>query len=326
MISRRTMLSGLAGPALVPASPRALADTYPTRPVTLIVPFAPGGSTSVMARIIAERMGELLGQQMIVDNRPGAGGSLAARSFVRAEPDGYTLMLGSTSTLATGPNLSANPGFDARRDFAPVGLIGWAPTLLVASPQSGLRSLPELIARAKAAPGGVSYGSSGVGSLTHMAGELFGRMAGVKLMHVPYKGSTPVLTDLMGGHIQVGVVPIPAVHGQIEGGALPALAVTSAMRSVLLPDVPTVAESGLPGYEAVLRYGLLARAGTPRPVIARLNAVLREALGSQAVLKRIAFEGAEPLPSSPEDYAADIDRDEAKWSSVLREAGLRASE
>ncbi len=325
MITRRQAAFGLA--ALPGAGIRgALAQTYPSRPITLIVPFAPGGSTSVMARIIAERMGEILGQQMIVDNRPGAGGSLAARGFVRTERDGYTLMLGSTSTLATGPSLSANPGFDARRDFAPIGLIGSAPTVLVASPQIGLRTVPELIARAKAAPGSISYGSSGVGSLTHMAGELFARMAGIRLVHVPYKGSTPVLTDLMGGHIELGVVPIPAAHGQIEGGALPALAVTSLTRSALLREIPTVAESGLPGYEAVLRYGLLGRAGTTQPVIMRLNAALREALASEAVLKRIAFEGAEPLASSPEDYAADIDKDELKWSGLLREAGLKGTE
>ena len=323
MNTRRSLLAWFSAPLAVAAARPVRADAYPARPVTLVVPFAPGGSTSVMARIIAERMAEILGQQFVVDNRPGAGGALAARSVARSAADGYTLMLGSTSTLATGPNLSSSPGFDVRRDFAPIGLIGAAPTLLVAAPRSGFRTLGELIARAKAEPGSIGYGSSGVGSLTHMAGELFGRMAGIRLVHVPYKGSTPVIADLMGGHVQLGFVPIPAVHGQIEGGALPALAVTSGRRSSLLSSVPTVAESGLPGYEALLRYGLLAPAGTPAPIVGRLNATLRNALGSQEVMKRIAFEGAEPIPSTPEAYAADIADDDAKWSAVLREAGVK---
>lgn len=326
MIDRRTVLMWAGATSFGSMTRPARAEAFPSRPLTLVVPFAPGGSTSVMARIIAERIGEILGQQVVVDNRPGAGGTLAARGFARAEPDGYTLMLGSTSTLATAPSLYANPGFDTRRDFAPVGSIGAAATVLVTKPGLGVSSVAELLARAKAAPGSLGYASSGVGSLTHMAGELFNRMAGVKIVHVPYKGSTPVVTDLLGGHVDMGFVPIPAVHGQVESGALPALAVSGPAPSALMPRLPTVAAAGVPGYEAVLRYGLLSRAGTAAPIIARLNEALREALGSEAVLKRIAFEGAEATPSSPADYAADIERDEAKWSAVLREAGIKATD
>jgi tripartite-type tricarboxylate transporter receptor subunit TctC len=308
----------LAGPVL--------AQDYPTRPVTLIVPFPPGGSTSVMARIIAEKMGEMLGHNMIIDNRPGAGGTIAAKAFTRVAPDGYTLFLGYSGTIAIGPTLYPNAGFDPLKDFAPIGLIGSAPAVLAVHPSLGTKSVSELIERAKEKPGTIDYGSAGVGTATHIAGELFTSMAGIKLTHVPYRGSGPVLNDLVGGHIPMSFTPIPAVHGQVQGGTLHALAVTSLTRSPLMPDVPTVAESGLPGYEAVLHYGLLAPAGTPKPIIDKLNAVLRDAIATPEVQKRLAFEGAEPLLSTPEEYGADIAHDSSKWSKVLKEAGIKLTE
>ena len=324
---RRDALIGLIAPLVgVAASRPACAQSFPSRPITLIVPFAPGGSTSVVARIVAERLGDVLGQNIIVDNRPGAGGTLAARAFVSSPADGYNLLLGYSGTIAIGPTLYPKAGFDPRRDFAPIGLIGSAPAILVVHPDLKVGSVAELIARAKAAPGSIEYGSAGVGTVTHIAGELFNRMARVKIVHVPYKGSGPVLNDLLGGHIKMSFTPIPAVHGHLEAGTLQALAVTSAARSPLLLDVPTVAESGLPGYEAVLHYGLLAPAGTPRPIVERLNAALREALRSPDLLNRLAQDGADPLPSSPDEYAADIDADERKWSTVLREAGITGGE
>ncbi|MBM0205416.1 tripartite tricarboxylate transporter substrate binding protein [Micromonospora sp. STR1s_5] len=294
--------------------------------MTLIVPFPPGGSTSVMARIIAEKMGELLGQNMIVDNRPGAGGTIAAKAFTRAAPDGYTLFLGYSGTIAIGPTLYPNAGFDPLKDFAPIGMIGSAPAVLAVHPSFGVNSVAELIQRAKDKPGSIDYGSAGVGTATHIAGELFTSMAGIKLTHVPYRGSGPVMNDLVGGHIPMSFTPIPAVHGQVQGGTLKALAVTSLKRSPLMPEVPTVAETGLPGYEAVLHYGLLAPAGTPKPIIEKLNRVLRDAIAAPEVQKRLALEGAEPLPSSPEEYAADIAQDSAKWSKVLKEAGIKLAE
>ena len=319
----KKLLAALAAALGLTAGQATAAETYPTRPITLIVPFAPGGSTTIMARIIAEKIGEIVGQNLIVDNRPGAGGTIAARAFTRAEPDGYTIFLGYSGTIAIGPSLYRNAGFDPRKDFSPIGLIGSAPAALAVHPSLGVNSVAELVAKAKAAPGTINYGSAGVGTVTHIAGELFASMAGIRLVHVPYKGSGPVLNDLVGGHIPMSFTPIPAVHGHVQGGTLKALAVTGAKRSSLMPEVPTVAEGGLPGYEAVLHYGLLAPAGTPRPIVDTLNAALRKALASPEVLKRLEFEGAEPLPSTPEEYAADIDREETKWSRVLREAGVK---
>lgn len=294
--------------------------------MTLIVPFPPGGSTSVMARIVAETMSGILGQQIIVDNRPGAGGTVAAKAFTRATPDGYTMLLGYSGTIAIGPSLYPNAGFDPRKDFAPIGLIGSAPVVLAVHPSLGVGSVAELLAKARENPGSINYGSAGVGTVTHIAGELFTSMAKVRITHVPYRGSGPVMNDLVGGHIPMSFTPIPAVHGQIEGKTLQALAVTSLKRSSLLPEVPTVAETGLPGYEAVLHYGLLAPAGTPPAIVDKLNGALRQAIETAEVRKRLAFEGAEPLPSTPAEYAADIDGDEAKWSKLLKDAGIRLSE
>jgi tripartite-type tricarboxylate transporter receptor subunit TctC len=321
MPNRRDFLAGAA--ASLALSRTARAQDYPSRTITLIVPFPPGGSTSVMARIVAERMSATLGQQIIVDNRGGAGGTLAARAFVSAPPDGYTIFLGYTGTIAIGPTLYANAGFDPRKDFAPIGLIGSAPAVLVIHPGFAPRSVAELIALAKSKPGEINFASAGTGTLTHMAAELFISMAGIKLTHIPYRGSGPVLADLLGGHVPMSFTPIPVAHAHVSSGKLIALAVTSTKRTPLLPQVPTFAELGLAGYEAVLHYGLLAPRGTPRPIVERLNKELRAALASDEVKKRLATEGADPLPSSPEEYAADIDQEERKWAQVVKQIGLK---
>ena len=301
----------------------AAAQDYPTRPVALVSPFPPGGSVSLVARIVAEKMGETLGQSIVVENRGGAGGTIGARSVAKSPPDGYTLLLGYTGTLAIGPSMYPNAGFDPRKDFAPVGRIGTAPTLLVVHPSVPVHSVAELIAYAKANPGKLNFGSAGIGTVGHLAGELMATMAGLRLVHVPYKGTGPAITDLLGGHIPMMFTPVPTAHAQAESGLLRALAVTGAERSSLLPDLPTVAESGLPGYEAALRYGLVAPAGTPRAIIERLNKELRTALAAEDVRSRLAADGAEVLPSTPEQYAADIDREEATWSKVVNALGLR---
>jgi tripartite-type tricarboxylate transporter receptor subunit TctC len=301
----------------------AAAQDYPTRPVVLVSPFPPGGSVSLVARIVAEKMGETLGQSIVVENRGGAGGTIGARSVAKSPPDGYTLLLGYTGTLAIGPSMYPNAGFDPRKDFAPVGRIGTAPTLLVVHPSVPVHSVAELIAYAKANPGKLNFGSAGIGTVGHLAGELMATMAGLRLVHVPYKGTGPAITDLLGGHIPMMFTPVPTAHAQAESGLLRALAVTGAERSSLLPNVPTVAESGLPGYEAALRYGLVAPAGTPRAIIERLNKELRTALAAEDVRSRLAADGAEVLPSTPEQYAADIDREEATWSNVVNALGLR---
>jgi len=309
--------------SLVLAAGAANAQDYPSRQITLVVPFPPGGSTSVMARIIAERLGARLGQTVVVDNRGGAGGTIAARAFVHAAPDGYTIFLGYTGTIAIGPSLYPDAGFDPRKDFAPIGLIGSAPAVLVVHADFQAKSVAELIALAKAKPGEINIGGAGRGTATSIAGELFASMAGIKLMQVQYRGSGPVLVDLLGGHIPMSFTPIPVVLAHIASGRLRALAVTSAKRTPLLPDVPTVAETGLPGYEVVLHYGLLAPAGTPRPIVDRLNRELRAVVDSEEVRKRLATEGADPLPSTPEEYAADIDQEETKWSAVVKAAGIK---
>jgi tripartite-type tricarboxylate transporter receptor subunit TctC len=300
------------------------AQSYPTRPITIVVPFPPGGSTSMVARIVTDRMADMIGQPFVVDNRSGAGGALGTRQVAKSAPDGYTIALGYTGTLAIGPSLFANVGYDPRADFAPIGRIGVAPSTLVVHPSFPARSVADLIAYAKAHPGQVNYGSAGIGTVGHVAGEYFAIATGIKLTHIPYKGTGPAVTDLLGGHIPLSFSPIPAVHESAKTGLLRMLAVTSATRSSLAPDMPTVAESGVPGFDAVLRYGLVAPAGTPRAVIERLNKALQATLALDEVRNRLAVEGAEPLPGSPEDYAADIDREETQWSKIIKASGAKA--
>ena len=268
-------------------------------------------------------MSETLGQQIVVDNRGGAAGTIGTRAAAKAAPDGYTILFGYSGTLAVAPSFYPNAGYDVRKDFAPIGRIGSAPSTVVAHPSFPAKTVAELIEYAKANPGKVNYGSAGVGSLNHMAGEYLASRSGIKLTHVPYKGSGPVMTDLIGGHIPLAFAPIPTVHTNVQNGSLRAIAVTSAKRSSLVPDIPTVAESGLPGYKAVLRYGLVAPAGTPRPIIDRLNKELLTALASDEVKKRLAVEGAEPQGSTPEEYGKDIDEEEKQWAKVVKDTGVK---
>lgn len=304
----------------------AAADDYPNRPITLVVPFPPGGSTSIVGRIVADKMSELLGQQIVVENRGGAGGTIGTRQVAKSPADGYTLLLGYTGTLAIGPSLYSNVGYDPRKDFAPIGRIGSAPNTLVVHPSFQVHSVKELVAYAKANPGKVSFGSAGVGTVSHICGEYFATEAGIQILHIPYKGTGPAVTDLLGGHIPMAFAPIPAVHEQAKSGNLRMLAVTSAKRSTLMPDVPTIAEAGVPGFEAVLRYGLVAPAGTPKPIVDRLNQVLNKVLASDEMRKRLAIEGAEPAPGTPEEYAADIDREERTWAKVVKASGAKADD
>jgi tripartite-type tricarboxylate transporter receptor subunit TctC len=301
----------------------AHAQNYPTRAITLVIPFAPGGSTSIVGRGIADKMSELLGEKVVVDNRPGAGGTVGTKAVARSEPDGYTLVLGYTGTLAIGPSLYKNVGYDPRKDFAPIGMIGNAPNSLVVHPSFPARTVAELIAYAKANPGKVSFGSAGAGTASHITGEYFARSAGITLVHIPYKGTGPALTDLLGGHIPMAFAPIPASHPSVTAGSLRALAVTSTTRSGLLPEVPTMIEAGLQGFDASLYYGLAAPAGTPRPVIDKLNKALRDALASNEVKKQLGNDGTEITPGTPEDYVDFIDRDEKKWSQLVKASGVQ---
>lgn len=316
----RCLVILLAVFAVLPAQ----GQTYPTRPIMLVVPFPPGGGNDAMARIIADKLSATLGQQVVVDNRGGAGGVIGTRTVAKAAPDGYTLLLGHTGTLGINPSLYApNTGYDPRKDFAPIGLIAVMPMAFMAHPPVPYKTVGELIAAAKKEPGKINIGSSPKGTGSHLCAELFMSLSGAQMNLIPYKGTAQSINDLVGGHVAVACNIIPPAFGNIKGGTLRALAVTSAKRSPLLPDVPTVAESGLPGFEAELYYGLLAPAGTPRDIVDRLNAELRKALALDDVKQRIAADAAEPMSSTPEEHAALLDRDESKWSALIRKLGLK---
>src|SRR5436305_5834627 len=290
----------------------ARAQDYPSRPITLIVPYAAGGGNDLMARSAAEKMSKTLGHQIVIENRGGAGGSIATRAIAKAAPDGYTLGLGGTGTLAINPTLYGNVGYDPRKDFAPVGLIATSALVVCVHPALSARSIGELIALAKTQPGKLNYASAGTGSGIHLGTEYFATMAGIKLTHIPYKGSGPALTDLVGGHVAVYFSSLPPALALVKEGKVRALAVTGAKRSPIFPDLPTVAEAALPGYEAVLHYGIVAPAGTPQSIIDKLGAALRTAVTSEELRSRLADDGAEPLATTPAEYAADIDAEETK--------------
>jgi tripartite-type tricarboxylate transporter receptor subunit TctC len=319
---RLLQVAALTFVALTGALGLAVADDYPTRPITLIVPFPPGGSTTVMARNVADKMSAALGQQIVVENRGGAGGTLGTRFVAKAAPDGYAILLSYTATMAIAPAMNANAGYDPGKDFAPIGMIGFAPSVLVVHPSMPVHSIAELISQAKAAPSPLQYGSPGVGTVNHLAFEYLATEAGIKLLHVPYKGNGPAISDLLGGHIPMMFLPIPVALGNVKAGTLRALAITSVKRSSLLPEVPTVAES-VPGFEVALRYGLAAPAGTPPAVIARLNKELNAALAAEDVKTRLATEGAEALSGTPEIYAADIAAEEKKYGGLVKKLGLK---
>jgi tripartite-type tricarboxylate transporter receptor subunit TctC len=317
LLCTATVVLGFAG-----GPDRAVAQNFPNRTITLVIPFAPGGSTSIVGRVIADKMSELIGEKVVVDNRPGAGGTVGTKAVAKSDPDGYTIALGYTGTLAIGPSLFKNAGYDPRKDFAPIGMIGNAPNSLVVHPSFPAKTVGELIAYAKANPGKVNFGSAGAGTASHITGEYFATSAGIKLVHVPYKGTGPALTDLLGGHIPMAFAPIPASHANVSAGMLRALAVTSTTRSGLLPDVPTIAEAALPGFDASLYYGLVAPAGTPRPVIDKLNKTLNAALASDEVKKQLGLDGTEITPGTPEAYADFIDKDEKKWAGLVKASGV----
>jgi tripartite-type tricarboxylate transporter receptor subunit TctC len=320
---QRAMIALLTALGVLAALGPAVAQSYPERPITLVVPFAPGGSASTAARSVADKMSEALGQQIVIDNRGGAGGTVATRAVAKSAPDGYTLLVVTSATVGTSPSLFQNLGYDPRRDFAPIGLLAATPNLIVVHPSFPARSLAELIKIGKESATPIPYGSPGTGTLNHLTVELLAYRTGMKMAHVPYKGAGPALNDLLGGHIGVLISAIPNAHSHVLAGTIHALAVTGAKRSALLPAVPTFAEAGLPGYEVPLRWGLAAPAGTPRPVIEKLNAALNGALLTDEVRQRLALEGAEPQPTTPEEYAAIIDREVTMWSELVKAAGIK---
>ena len=307
-------------------TPAALADAtadYPNRPITLIVPYPPAGGVDAMARVVAQKLSEAFKQQVIVDNRGGAGGTLGTRVVAKAEPDGYTLLLGHTGTISINPSLYRNAGIDPRRDFEAIGLVASMPVALIAHPSFPAKTIKEFIELAKAQHGKLNVGTSAVGTGGYMCAELFKSLAGIDATIIPYKGTAPVMTDLLGGHVPVAFGVLPPALGSLSAGSLRAIAVTSLKRSSLLPDVPTFDESGLPGFDAVLRYGLLAPAGTPKEIVDQLNFELRRLVETDEVRQRIRAEGGDPLTSTPAEYAADIDKEEKKWGALVRKLNLK---
>ena len=320
-----TLAAIVAAAALLAAPVGKAADNYPSRPIVLVIPLPPGGTNDIMARAVADRMSDALGQRIVIENRnAGGSGTVGTREVARAAPDGYTIILGYTSTLATGPHIFSNAGYDPRKDFAPLGLIASAPALLLVHRDLPVHTVGELIALMKTAKEPFQVATPGAGTVNYLASVLFAQQAGVQVQQIIEKGSNPLITDMMGGFVKVGFNPIPVSRPALDGGYVRALAVTSSKHSSLMPDLPTLAESGLPGFDATLTYGLLAPAGTPRAIVDRLNKELRAVLASDEVRGRIVAEGGEPEPTTPEQHAAVIDREESKWSAVIRAAGIQA--
>lgn len=324
--ARRTALATLAGLAVAAALPTgALAQAnYPNKTITIIVPFSAGGTTDILARIVAQGLTAELGQSVVVDNRPGAGGNIGAQLAARAAADGYTLLMGTVGTHAINAALYKKLPFDPIKDFTPLTRVANVPNLLVANPAQPYKTLKELIAYAKANPGKVNYASSGSGTSIHLSGELFNSMAKVDMVHVPYKGSAPAVTDLLGNQVGIMFDNMPSAIQHVRSGKLIPLAVTTPKRSPELPNVPTIAEAGVPGYEATSWFGMLAPDGTPAPVVAKLNAALVKVLNQPEYKKKINAQGGETYSETPEQFAAFIQQESIKWGKVVRASGAVA--
>jgi len=326
-MNARALVAGLAvggcAALLVTASANVYSQGYPTRPVRLIVPTSPGGGTDISARIIAPKLAEYLGQQVVVDNRAGGNTIIGNELVARAAPDGYTLLMG-ISSLAILPHIHTKLPYDAGKDYAPVSQVVLMPNLLVLHPSLPARSVQELIAFAGARAGQLNYGAGGLGTNPHLATELFLSMAGLKMVYVPYKGQGPTLIDLLAGHVSLMMASMQSVLSHVKSGRLRAIGVTSLKRATIAPDIPTIAESGVPGYEVVQWFGVLAPANTPRDIIAKLHAGVVRAVQDPAIRERFIGDGAETVGSTPEEFAAVIRADLGKWSKVIKEAGIKA--
>jgi len=297
-------------------------ETYPSKPVRFILPFPPGGPTDILGRLIAERLGAQLGQPVVTENRGGAGGNVGAEAAAKSAPDGYTIVLVAPS-LAISPTLYAKLNYDPVKDLTPISLVATVPNVILTQLKHPA-TLREFIAEAKAKPGTLNFGSGGSGTSNHLAGELFNLMTGAKLTHVPYKGVNLAMQDVMAGRIDFVVIGVPAAAPHIRAGKLRPLAVIAKQRLPALPEVPTVAEAGLPGFEVTTWYGILAPAGTPRPIVARLNGELAKVMRSPEMRERLAGIGTDPVTSTPEEFAAYIQSEIGKWGDVIRKANLRA--
>jgi len=325
----RTCLAFIALAALVPSAVGTVLAAapapgeYPTRPIRFVVPFPPGGGNDIMARSVGSRLTEAWGQQVVIDNRPGAGGIIGAEIAARAAPDGYTMFLGGVASHAINPNLHAKLPYDPVKDFVPVSLVAAAPLVLVAHPGLPVKSVRDLVAAARARPGQIHFASNGLGGSSHLAAELFRMMAGVDLTHVPYKGFSPALTDLLSGQVQIMFSSMVPMLPQVKAQRLRALAMTGAKRSAAVPDIPTVAESGVPGYETASWYGVLFPRGTPQPVVTRMQGQVARIVALPDVRERLAAEGAEPMGTTPEAFAHHIATELARWRKVIAAAKIQ---
>ena len=306
---------------LAPAG--ASAQAYPTKPIRLICPFPPGGTTDVVARIVAQGLTEAWGQQVIVDNRPGAGAVIGTEMAAKSPPDGYTVLLGSITTHAVNPALHKKLNFDAVNDFAPVTLVVSSPQLLAVNPSVAARSVKELIALAKAKPGQLNYASAGQGSSPHLTFELFKSASGIDIRHVPYKGTGPAITELVGGQVQAMITGVVALMPHVKSGKLRALAVTSKGRVGVLPDVPTIMESGVPNFDVSSWFGVFLPAGTPKAIVTRMNAQVRKIVEAPDVKKRLVDLGADPETNTPEQFAAYVRSERTRWAKVVQDTGAR---
>ena len=323
--------SSVAAAALACAAPFAALPgnvaaqaAYPSKPITIVVPFSAGGTTDILARIVGQSLGTELGQTVIIDNKPGAGGNIGAQAAARAPADGYTLLMGTVGTHAINAALYKKMPFDPAKDFAPISRVAMVPNVLVVPVSQPYKTVGQVIAAAKAQPGKLTFASSGSGTSIHLSGELFKSVTGIDISHIPYKGSAPAVTDLLGGQVTMMFDNLPSSMQHIRSGKLRAIAVTSAKRSPELPDVPTVAESGVKGFEATSWFGLFAPAATPPEVVAKLNAAVVKLLANADVKKKLAEQGAEPHGEKPEQFAAFIRGEAAKWGKVVRDSGATA--
>jgi tripartite-type tricarboxylate transporter receptor subunit TctC len=319
-------LKAFCGTAALALAATAQAQSWPSKPVRLIVPFPPGGGNDTVARAVGTELAKPLGQQIVIDNRAGAGGTIGADLAAHAPPDGYTLFLAGVASHGINPVLNPKLPYDAVRDFAPVSLLASAPLIVVIHPSLPVKNIKDLIALAKAKPGALNFASNGSGGSSHMAGEMFNAMAGVKIVHVPYRGLAPALTDLLSGQVQIMFSSAVAMLPQVKAGKLRGLATTGAKRPPAIPDLPTVAEAGVPGYETGSWYGIVAPAGTSPEIINRLSTELQKIVRQPAMQERFNAEAANPIGSTPQEFAAHIQREKERWTKVVKATGPIASE
>jgi tripartite-type tricarboxylate transporter receptor subunit TctC len=313
-----------AGACFAQAPSTSSGRDFPEKPVRFVVGFTPGGPSDILARALGQKLADAWSQQVIIENRPGAGGNIAAELVAKSAPDGHTWLLGNNSILATNQSLYRSLGYDPAKDFAPVALVAIQPNILVVNPAVPARSVQELIALAKSSPGRLNYASSGSGAAAHLAGELFKAMTGVDMVHVPYKGAQPALTDVIAGQAQLMFATSASVIPYIKAGRLRALAVTTAQRSASIPELPTVAEAGVPGFEAITWHGVVVPAATPAALVARLNRDIVAALKERELRERLEALGAEVAPGTPREFADYIAREIPKWAKVVKDSGARA--